>query len=613
MSHIVRTAVLVLVCLVATHSLAPASPGACPILPDKRTKEILAIVKDQKNQTPAAVLDELGAMRTSAAFGVLKRCADEMSQQYAKQRVFSAMRFMASDPDLGGKVLDYVEKIAGSRDAVEARAATNAMASFGEAAHERLRTVAERGADPKARASALRPIRSSLMQAPDEDALELVLGNFSVPESGSLEQGYQLLRAFRTRGQLEELDDYVGDKRSRMAMRKLIVVAMGGHGDDLAGDLAGAVDGVLLTALRGRDPVLEYHALTSMARRGGLSSKDGLRPVQRLADSDEPTVRRAAMLVLVVQNAAGFDPVELARDKDSIARQAAAIGLAREADDGSLAALHGLFADEDQVVRAEAIRAATRRRDKRSIQALIARMDVEEGRLQADVRTALQSLTARDYGLREGAWAAFWAKEGEDFQLPSPEVARAAAEERAGRKSVGESSAAFYGIDIVSNRFALLIDTSGSMGAKSYTGSTRIDVAREQLQKTLKRLRDGVLFNVIPFSGSADPMEDGLVAMDEEQRENALIFATALRPNGGTNIYDALAAAFDDERVDTIFLMSDGAPSAGEITDVRELQEEVERWNSVRGVVIHCIAVGQDHPLLRGLADATGGKYTRVD
>ena len=87
----------------------------------------------------------------------------------------------------------------------------------------------------------------------------------------------------------------------------------------------------------------------------------------------------------------------------------------------------------------------------------------------------------------------------------------------------------------------------------------------------------------------------------------------ALRPGGGTNIHDALELAFEDERVDTIYLLSDGAPSTGPIVQADELRDEVARWNSVRGVVIHCIAVGQDHRLLKGLAEDSGGKYVRVN
>ena len=82
------------------------------------------------------------------------------------------------------------------------------------------------------------------------------------------------------------------------------------------------------------------------------------------------------------------------------------------------------------------------------------------------------------------------------------------------------------------------------------------------------------------------------------------------RAAGGTNVYDALAAAFDDDRIDTIYLLTDGDPSAGEIVDAGTLREEVARWNSIRGIRIHCIAVGKDSPLKidRGLNKLWGRK-----
>ena len=136
-------------------------------------------------------------------------------------------------------------------------------------------------------------------------------------------------------------------------------------------------------------------------------------------------------------------------------------------------------------------------------------------------------------------------------------------------------------------------------------------MAKEQIAKTLNRVADGVLFNVIPFANGARPLTDGLAPMEEVAREEALAYVEILREAGGTNIYDSLSAAFEDERVDTIYLLSDGAPSAGELTDVMALRAEVERWNSTRGILIHAIAVGQDHPLLKGLAGDSGGRCVK--
>ena len=125
-------------------------------------------------------------------------------------------------------------------------------------------------------------------------------------------------------------------------------------------------------------------------------------------------------------------------------------------------------------------------------------------------------------------------------------------------------------------------------------------------------IRDGVLFNVIPFSDNALPMEEVLIEMDDTLREDAFLFVEGLRAAGGTNVYEGLAAAFEDEVVDTIYLLTDGDPSAGAITDSTELREEVARWNSTRGIRIHSISVGKASALLKGLSEDSGGEYVEV-
>ena len=81
---------------------------------------------------------------------------------------------------------------------------------------------------------------------------------------------------------------------------------------------------------------------------------------------------------------------------------------------------------------------------------------------------------------------------------------------------------------------------------------------------------------------------------------------------GSTNIFDTLERAFADQDVDTIYLLTDGDPSAGRIKDVEGIAEEVRRWNRTRQIVIHCIGIGTDSPLLKRLAAENGGSYKFV-
>ena len=87
-----------------------------------------------------------------------------------------------------------------------------------------------------------------------------------------------------------------------------------------------------------------------------------------------------------------------------------------------------------------------------------------------------------------------------------------------------------------------------------------------------------------------------------------------------TNTYAALMAAFGqaDEsvpnwkartKVDTIFFVTDGTPTIGEITDVDKLIEFFTELNRTRGVVIHVVTFDKEsHRKLRPLAEKNGGQ-----
>jgi len=93
---------------------------------------------------------------------------------------------------------------------------------------------------------------------------------------------------------------------------------------------------------------------------------------------------------------------------------------------------------------------------------------------------------------------------------------------------------------------------------------------------------------------------------------------------GGTNGHDALKSAFAiagrgarDKQyelgADTIFFLSDGQPTRGDITDPDQILAEVKRWNLLRRVKVHTVGVGRDHAkaFMESLAESSGGTYVR--
>ena len=83
------------------------------------------------------------------------------------------------------------------------------------------------------------------------------------------------------------------------------------------------------------------------------------------------------------------------------------------------------------------------------------------------------------------------------------------------------------------------------------------------------------------------------------------------KPTGGTNLYDGLEEALIDREVDTILLLSDGIPVGGRYVSTPDILRAIRRLNQTRRVVIHCVSLGRDSPLLRSLAEEHGGQYVR--
>ena len=422
----------------------------------------------------------------------------------------------------------------------------------------------------------------------------------------------QVLMAYRTVEALEAMGLVVSDEEAYLGLREMIVTSVGQM--KLEGEAAEEADEVVDRGLASENDGVVYRALEAVISRG-RALRD--RPIEALTKSESLALRRlanVAMARLELQRAPGElrDVLALADKKDPAARQAAALELARDGSEEALATLNELLADEDRRVRSEAIRAMAARRRPTSIVSLIDRLDEETGKHRLEVHWALRMLTGEDHGSRSPRWKSWWRGEGESFRIPTLVEAQAAERKRKSRKDESPTKATFYGLKVVSDRLAFVIDVSGSMNNKVYAGGTRLDAAKEQLAGVIEGLHGDDQFNIIAFQSNVRAWEDALVKAAQRNREDAASFVEGLNAGGGTAIYDALREAFDDESVDTIYFLSDGQPSGGLITDAAQIRAEVARWNSARHVTINCVAVGQDHALLRGLAEDSGGEYKRI-
>ena len=157
-----------------------------------------------------------------------------------------------------------------------------------------------------------------------------------------------------------------------------------------------------------------------------------------------------------------------------------------------------------------------------------------------------------------------------------------------------------------------VLDTSGSMNEAG-----KMEKARAALLYGIRILRPQDRFNVISFSGEEKLMETGLIAADDAGRKRGEAFVNALKPQGGTNIAQALLTAMPQfrasDRPKILVFMTDGLPTVGE-TNITRIVEGT-RAARVNGVRLFTFGVGYDvnTALLDKLASENGGVADYVE
>ena len=251
--------------------------------------------------------------------------------------------------------------------------------------------------------------------------------------------------------------------------------------------------------------------------------------------------------------------------------------------------------------RAAAILALVSLCSKESIDRLIPLLDKEEGRLKADVLQALQALTGKMLGFKSEPWQEWWSSQREKFEMPEKPGDAALA------TNLGTGS--YYGVPLLSDRVTFCLDISGSMSATVKVDEkeiTRLEQAKAELIGAVESLDRKVRFNLVFFDDRIEPWKGKLQDASGSNVKGAAAKIRGLKPRGGTNIYDTLETAMADPEVDTIFLMSDGAPGSGTYTNTEDILREIKKLNRTRRIVIHTVSLGRS-PFMERLAKENGG------
>ena len=294
-------------------------------------------------------------------------------------------------------------------------------------------------------------------------------------------------------------------------------------------------------------------------------------------------------------------------------------------------------------VRSAAAYSLAIQRCKAAIPAIIRGLEAELARkkdpwaMDLRLHKLLEGLTGQT--VARGAiapWQAFWAKEGPTFVVrpatkPGEEKPKADRYEK------------FFDLEVESDRVLFVVDFSGSMqepitlrtgttGAKAGQTMTKSALVVSELKKLIMSLPDGALVNIVVFSDEvriwrSENNRPTLVKMNDEARDDLLgTFLDSLRPAGPTNLHDALARALDfggralhdkyyAAGFDTLYVISDGAPTAGACTDKDEIRRRVRETNNLRKIAINCITFGEqnDVEFLGKMAAENGGRHIHVE
>lgn len=303
-----------------------------------------------------------------------------------------------------------------------------------------------------------------------------------------------------------------------------------------------------------------------------------------------------------------------------------------------------LLKDEDKRVQVSAVRALMLHGGRDVMEPLIEALDYTTARVKDDVADALARLTSRDFGPFSAQWDSWW-NVNKDTITDAQLVPLSASEFSALKDSSQEKATLLYhGLRVLSDYVAFVIDTSQSM-KREYTpkkGSKkklrartevvetdpkkdpnkkmRIVVAKDELAQVIKGLQDGKSFNIVGFDTFTADFNtnvlngngETLARMEPIARAKAMAFVRDMKPGGLTNLSGALKTAFGYGDVDTVFLLSDGAPEGGGITDHEELLRAVRRWNRLSKIKINVIGFDLDETtrlLMEQLADQNFGVF----
>jgi len=274
-----------------------------------------------------------------------------------------------------------------------------------------------------------------------------------------------------------------------------------------------------------------------------------------------------------------------------------------------------------------------------AVEPLVARMELETGHVREEIHDALKAICRLDQGAYANDWRKWWDRVKAQTPDGLPVRPKKPPEVKPDPRYASNPAPSYYGILIYSNRVGFVLDTSGSMDSKfepdpkqvnsltrSYAGSSKLDICKEEITQTLSKLDPRAHFSIIVFSTRILSFKREPIAASPENVGAATSWLKSLPPAGQTNYYGGLRAALNlDEGIDlspdfrdtpdTLTFLTDGVPTEGEITDADTLLEWYTSLNRYARIRTHVIAFGSkgvDLQVLRNMAERNRGRFVHV-
>jgi HEAT repeat protein len=319
----------------------------------------------------------------------------------------------------------------------------------------------------------------------------------------------------------------------------------------------------------------------------------------------------ALMALAALEPAKSVDWIARAESKQSPAYLCALLAIASDDRGDAAKRLFAMgAAHPDRAVRAATVEALASEPDAERVKLLVDMLAAEKNtRLFWTIDGELERLSGLSGSGKPDFWQGWVARLGPEWK-PVTGTARRS-------ESAGDTEAPkLAGMPILSGGIAILVDCSGSTWEVRADGSTVKQRLDKELEKALQALLPTARFNVVPYTDVPIPWEKRLAPATPANVAKASKFFVGCKASGKGNFWDAAMWALEDPDVDTILVLTDGAPTGGRRWNLDIMRARFLEKNRFRHVVLDAVLVHAGKSLIGKWKDwctATGGRELTLD